>query len=160
MDRRIASSADADLRRTLDWLTTPQPGRSYPIFETKQKALMFAAALGHYRSLRVELGQRDAGAAIRFDIFQKAFDDGFVNALAVDVASDLKILDEQQEDEVAKVFEEYSHGGLREIHRLCFENSVDPLDTLLQLAFRAEEAGESDEVPKGMDANIFRGLLG
>lgn len=160
MDRRIAPPGHPDLKSALEKLTTPQPGRSFPIFDTKQKALMFAAALGRHKGLRLTLEQRDTASAIRFDIFQKALDDGYINALAVDESSDLKVLDEQREDEVAIVFEEYALGGLQEINRRCFESGADPLDVLLDLAAEARDAEMDDEVPAGFDPAVFRNLLG
>lgn len=160
MDRRIAPPGQPELRSALEKLTSPQPGRSFAIFETKQKALMFASALGRHLGLRLSLDHRDTASAIRFDIFQKALDDGFINALAVDANADLKVLDAQREDEVATVFEEYAYAGLLEIHRRCFESGADPLDVLLHLASEARNMELDDEVPTGVDPAVFRNLLG
>lgn len=160
MDRRIAPPGQPELKRALEKLTSPQPGHAYSVFETKQKALTFAAALGRHLGLRLGLNQRDTGAAIRFDIFQKALDEGFIHALAVDTTSDLKVLDEKRADDVATVFEEYALGGLQEINRCCFEGGADPLDVLLAMAADARDAEMDEEMPAGMDPAVFRNLLG
>lgn len=160
MDRRIAPPGDPEIQSMLDRLTSPQPGRDYPIFETKQKALMFAAGFGYLLSRREVLTHRDAGSAIRFDIFQKAMDDGFIHALAVAEESDLKILDEAAADRVATIFEEYACAGLNEIHRRFFETDWDPLDGLLNLTLEARELDDEGSTPPGIDPGVLRKLLG
>ena len=90
MDRRIAAPKGLD--GVLEQLVNKLPGKGLALFETKQKALMFAAALGHKLGKRTAVTQRDASTAIRHDIFQKAMDDGYMSALAIAEASDLTIL--------------------------------------------------------------------
>jgi dnd system-associated protein 4 len=158
MERRIGAPADKDLQLTLERLTTAQPGYDFPIFETKQKALMFAAGLGRHLERRVPLKQRDAGTAIRFDIFEKAIDDAFLSALAVSVAKDLDELRGEKEESRATIFEEYAHGGLLELHRRCFESGADTLDVLLDLVKEAQSATETTDLP-GMDPSVLRSLV-
>lgn len=158
MERRISAPADSAIRLTLDRLTTTQPGYDFPFFETKQKALMFAAAVGRHLGRRIPLGQRDAGTAIRFDIFEKAVDDAFLSALAVEEAKHLDALRETREDERGTIFEEFAHGGLVELNRRCFESGADPLDILLDLIAEARSATEPTDLP-GMDAAVLRTLI-
>ena len=86
------------------------------IFETKQKALMFAAALGARRGERVRVSAR--GEGIRIDIFQRAVDDTFIDALAVAVTRDLHVLATDRGEERITIFEESASAGLKEIQRL------------------------------------------
>ncbi|MFN8626109.1 MAG: DNA phosphorothioation-associated protein 4 [Candidatus Binatia bacterium] len=158
MERRISAPADSGIRSTLDRLTTTQPGYDFPFFETKQKALMFAAALGRHLGRRVPLGQRDAGTAIRFDIFEKAVDDGFLSALAVEEAKHLDALRETREDERATIFEEFAHAGLVELNRRCSSPGQTPLDVLLDLIEEARTTTETTDLP-GMDAAVLRTLI-
>ena len=154
MKRRIYPAKN--MENILDKLTTVGPGFQVQIFSTKQKALMFAAALGYFRNEKKELEGR--GEGIRFDIFQKALDDGFFDALAIAEKENLAILSEEYENERAEIFEEYAYAGLIEIERVCFKKEGDPLDNLIQLADEGRSIeGQSIE---GIDPKILQGLLG
>lgn len=138
----------------LDKLTDIGPGSKVKVFQTKQKALMFAAALGKFRGNREEIEKR--GNGIRFDIFENAIDDGFVNALAVAEVGDLKILSPDKQGERIKIFEEYAHAGLKEIEDVCFKKEGDPLVNLVSLI---DEARSSSEEIEGVDPGVLAGLL-
>ena len=58
-------------------LTEPlESAQGIQLFESKQKALTFAAGLGWDNKVRVPLNKK--GTGIRFDIFENATDDFFV----------------------------------------------------------------------------------
>lgn len=122
------------------------------LFDTKQKALMFAAGVGHYLKRRTPVEKK--GVAIRYDIFSNVLDDGYVNALAVTEAQDLKLLGQDRIDEKVTIFEEYAHTGLAEIQRRLAQPG-DALDTLLKLAY---DAGHNDAEVGGIDPDILRDL--
>lgn len=159
MDRRIAPPSGESTKGILDRLTTKQPGDDLPLFETKQKALMFAAALGWHLKSRKPLSARDSGSAVRFDIFEKARDDGLVAALAVAERDDLGALREESEEEVVTIFEEYAHAGLLELQRRCFESGVDTLEAILGLVADGRHQGQVGEA-EGVDAELLRNLMG
>ena len=150
MDRRIAPPRD--MESLLDELT----GQTYNLFDTKQKALMFAAALGKHIGRRTEIDRK--GTGIRWDIFENANDDGFINALAIAEKGELQILAPERVDERARIFEEYAHTGLKEIKRRCFDSPGAPLQILIQMTDDAREP-PSEEV-SGVDPELLRGLLG
>ncbi len=79
---------------------------------------MFAVALGHHLGERTPLTRK--GSAIRFDIFEKALDDGFVNTMAVAETGELEVLAPERAEGRAMIFEEYAHTGLRELDRRCY----------------------------------------
>lgn len=122
------------------------------LFDTKQKALTFAAGVGHYLKKRTSVEKK--GVAIRYDIFSNVLDDGYVNALAVAEAQDLKLLSQDRIDEKVTIFEEYAHTGLAEIQRRLAQPG-DPLATLLKLAY---DAGHGDAEVGGIDPDILRDL--
>lgn len=153
MDRRIAPP-DA-LESLFDRLTEQEPGKSYPVFTTKQKLLMFAAGLGWKAKKRTEIDKR--GTAIRFDIFEKALDDSFVNALAIAEKKNLEILAPENDEERAKIFEEYAHTGIKIIKERCFDVSGEPLDILMQIT--DENRIEKDSELPGMDESILKGMI-
>ena len=100
------------------------------IFETKQKALMFAAALGTRRGEQEPVSAR--GEGIRIDIFQRGFDDTFIDVVAVVITGDLHVLANDRREERITIFEESASAGLREIQRLV-EKPSDSLEELLRL---------------------------
>lgn len=158
MDRRIAPPNNAELKTALERLTTPLEPLGFELFETKQKALMFAASLAGFRKGSAAGRVRDGGSAIRFDIFQSEMDDAYVLALAIAKADDLKVLDVAREDEVVSCFEEYAYAGLLEINQKCFESGRDPMDVLLDLV--QDASLPVNEEVAGIDADILRGLIG
>jgi len=151
MDRRIATSKKhAEL---LDRLIEKLPGESFAIFKTKQKAMMFAAALGYRVKKRTPFEQRDASQAIRHEYFQKVSDDGFMFALAIATADKLEVLADEDEEEVVTIFEEYANTGLLEIEQKVMTNTK-PLDALVNLILEARhQKGPTDLL--GIDPEIL-----
>lgn len=154
MKRRIYPPKN--LEDVLEKLTSVGPSTPVQIFSTKQKALMYAAALGYFRNERTKLESR--GEGIRYDIFQKALDDGFIDALAIAEKTDLEILSEERENERAEIFEEYAYTGLIEMEKVCFEKEGDPLENLIRLADEGRST-EGTEI-EGIDTSILKGLIG
>ena len=153
MDRRPALPKDLD--GVADRLVEADGPDAYRAFETKQKVMMYAAALGYACDSRKKVERKAPG--IRYDVFQGALDDGFINALAVAVTEDLNVLGESRADERIEIFEEYAHAGLEIMRRLCFELEGDPVDALIR---RALEAQTTDSEIPGIDAGVLRNLLG
>lgn len=143
MDRRVAPPRE--LEALLDRLTEQPSG----VFETKQKALMYAAALGRYLKKRVPVERR--GTAIRLDIFENALDDGYLNALAVAETSDLQLLADARTDEKLTIFEEYAHAGLLQIQN---RTAGDLLDALLSWTHDAASASNTPQI----DPEVLRVL--
>lgn len=161
MDRRIAAPKGASFERLLDRLTSPIAGTSNErLFETKQKALMFAAGLGYRRGQRLPLSARDTNGAIRFDVFQSNHDEAFVQILGiVEARGDLNVLSEERADEIVTAFEEYAHAGLLELERACFEGAADPLDALVHLVISSRQPPQGSEALPGMDPDVLKNLL-
>lgn len=156
MDRRIAITQTQV--KLLEDLISPVPGEEYALFETKQKALMFAAALGFHLGRKTVLTARDASTAIRFDIFEKVLDDGFVAALAVSACGELGVLSESRTDELAQLFEEYACTGLLELQSKVI-GQVDPLQALIAVMGEARFPRDESGL-EGMDHNVLADLLG
>lgn len=155
MERRIGiSSAQASI---LEDLVRNVPGESYSLFDTKQKVLMFAAALGFHLARRNELGSRDAGSAIRFDIFEKNLDDGFVHCLAVAERGELSVLAEAQEEELAGIFEEYANAGLAEMASRLL-GRAEPLQALVDLMLSAKDSAPEEGL-EGLDPSLLNDLM-
>ena len=111
------------------------------IFETKQKALMFAAALGARRGEREPVSAR--GEGIRIDIFQRGSDDMFIDALAIVVTGDLHVLATDRGAERITIFEESASAGLKEIQKLV-DKPIDSLEELLRLTQNARLPSRED----------------
>lgn len=136
----------------IDRLVEPT-GSVERVFDTKQKAMMFAAALGFATGTRRKLERKAAG--IRYDVFEGSLDDGFINALAVFETGDLKVLSEARVNERIDIFEEYAHAGVEVISRLCAQEG-NGLDSLIRRTLEAQEVGS--EIP-GIDPAVLRNLL-
>ena len=145
MERRIAPPRNFE--DVLERLT------DIGLFETKQKALMYAAGLGHHLKKRTAIERR--GGAIRYDIFTNVLDDGYINALAVAEGKDLKVLGQERAEEKIKIFEEYAHTGLAEMER-CLARPGSELDALLRLAYDAAHSGGSEV--GGIDPEVLRDM--
>ena len=115
---------------------------------------MFAAALGYAAENRKPVERKAAG--IRYEVFQTAMDDGFIGALAVATTGDLGILAEERADERVDIFEEYAHGGLEILRRICFEQEGDPLDILIRRTLDARP--DESDIP-GIDPGVLKTLL-
>jgi len=155
MNRRIA--APKGLEGFLEALTSKGAGEPFPLFQTKQKALTFAAAFGLSLGKKTQIDQREAGTAIRHDIFQGEMDDAFLAALAVTETASLNVLADEREEEFGTIFEEYAHTGLLELQRR-FETGGDRLDTLVALMNTARSPSPPPELA-GMDAEILQELM-
>jgi dnd system-associated protein 4 len=140
----------------LDRFTAAPAEGEPPLFETKQKALMFAAALGRRRGERTKVDRK--GGGIRYDVFQHERDDGYVDALAIAVTEELTVLAPDRADERVQIFEEYAHTGLKEMVDRCFRRSGDPLEELLAIA--DELRAEPTEGLQGMDPSLLQKLMG
>ena len=118
------------------------------VFSTKQKGLMFAAALGYRRcgkTLPADDDERRYGEGIRFEYFETAADAGFIGALAVASSGSLEILAENRQDERFALFERYAAIGLEEMHRAIVQAPMPPLDATLALL---------DELARGGTASL------
>lgn len=127
-----------------------------PIFETKQKALMFAAALGKFLKRPAPSGGGKRGEAIRMTIFEKASDDAYLSALAVAENGALEMLAPAKEADRVALFESYLVEGLAELKRTCLA-SGDPLLNLVKLTLDARVAVPAEV--EGVDAKILHDLL-
>ncbi len=102
---------------------------------------MFAAALGARRGDRESLEGR--GEGIRVDIFQRAMDDTFIDALAVAVTEDLGVLAKDRGEERITIFEESAKAGLAEMEKVI-DRPGDSVDELLRLTQNARIAIRED----------------
>ena len=109
-------------------------------FETKQKAIMFAASLGY--SLRRADGKsglalQNHGEGIRMEYFERQLDDRFIELMALASLRELEVLGQERRAEVVQSFEEYAHAGLVEIKDRCYADNKDPMIGMLALIDRA-----------------------
>ena len=122
------------------------------IFETKQKGMMFAAALGY--SLfkeKVDSSEIESyGEGIKMMYFQKPQDEGFIDALSVAKSNDLKSLDPEMQEERVELFEKCAFLGLKEMQKHCYDDRpADPILGILTLIDRMRKS-QSDDLP-GLD---------
>lgn len=136
-DRRLRPPEEHE--KLLDRLTKDKEG----FFETKHAALMFAAALGFYRQEHRPLVK--GGEGIRWQIFERNQDSAFIWALAISVKDNIGVLEGENNDPVAEIFEQYAAGGLDVLQR-TFAQAGETLDTLLLLLAEARRAPTEAQV--------------
>jgi dnd system-associated protein 4 len=133
-----------EFEEVLNKLTEPlSVSQGIQLFESKEKALMFAAGVAWREKNREPLNKK--GTGIRFDIFENASDDFFMNILSVADQNSLNILDPDRIKERFEIFQEYAHAGLKKINTECFEKQGDPLMALIKLCVDASTSPGEDE---------------
>lgn len=123
-------------------------------FETKEKALMFSAAVGYaIERGKGKLGQplESHGEGIRLEYFENPRDARFIDLMAVAVKNDLQVLSDNSQPGRIEQFERFAHSGLIEIERLCYTGSMDPMLGLLGIIDALAYEDEVDILP-GLDA--------
>ena len=122
-DRRLRPAERYE--KTLDAITSGHP------FDTKQAAMMFAAALGRSLPKREELGK--AGEGVRWQVFERSQDAAFVYALGLSENKAIDVLSSDKEEELVQIFEEYVAAGLQHIQEHYLDRPGDILDNILLL---------------------------
>ena len=128
-----------DLEHVLDRL------KEDGVFETKQKGMMFAAAVGfglhRDRLATTELDQ--FGEGIRLEYFRSPDDDAFIDTLAVAVRNDLTVMSSDRQPERIEIFERFAAIGLAELQRACYderpEYTISGALTLLDSLGRSQD---------------------
>ncbi len=122
------------------------------VFETKQKGMMFAAAVGFclFRDKFNSSALDGVGEGIKIDFFERPDDVGFIDALAVTTKSDLGVVSDHCQPERVEIFERYALLGLKEIKRACYNEKPEyPIFGILKL-LDLMDAPKSSELP-GLD---------
>jgi dnd system-associated protein 4 len=106
------------------------------VFETKQKGMMFAAAIG-YCLHRDKVGRADIeqlGEGIRLEYFETPDDVGFIDALAIAERGDLRVVANDRQEERIDLFQRFAYLGLQEMKRACYDEKPEyPLYGILKL---------------------------
>lgn len=120
---------------------------TYNIFETKQKGLMFATAMGfalHKKQLDTTV-LSSYGEGIRLQYFSSPQDDGFIDAIAVATTGDLNVLDPEKQPERIELFEKCAFLGLQAIKKHCFDSrQEDPILGILTLIDEVHSSSKPD----------------
>ncbi len=137
-----------ELERVLDELKGP-------VFDTKQKGMMFAASVGYALcgDKVDEVVIEEYGEGIRMEYFRSKAspqDADFIDAMTVHHSNDLTLIDSELQPERVERFERYVFLGLKEMQRACFdERPENPLHGILNL-MDAMTTAQSEDLP-GID---------
>lgn len=139
-DRRLRPPEEHEI--TIDALVKAR------VFETKQSAMTFAAALGWYRNSKRQISK--AGEGVRWQVFERNQDSAFIFALAIAAEKSINALDLDATNGniVEDVFEQFAAAGLDNLADSLANVQGDVLDTLLLLL--AEARRENDDKPTGL----------
>lgn len=117
------------------------------VFDTKQKGMMFAAALG-YCLHRDEVDSTEVdqlGEGIRMEYFDSQDDVGFIDALAVATRKDLSVVANERQEERVELFQKYAYLGLKEMKRACYDEKPEyPLFGILKLLDQLDKPEDGD----------------
>lgn len=121
-----------NLEPVVERLTNPEnTGTRTPVFRTIMDLLIFAAGVGlrHDRHLPVP----SSGKEVPIRVFENNQKDGYLYLVALATKQDPAVLEEKNDDEIAKIFEEYAAGGLEQINDWLTKNANDfsGVDTIL-----------------------------
>ena len=132
-----------DLEEVLDKLKDDK------VFDTKQKGMMFASAVGYslHRD-KVDSTEIDQlGEGIRLEYFESQDDVGFIDALAVATRKELDVVASERQEERVELFQKYAFLGLKEMKRVCYDEKPEyPLFGVLKLIDQIERP-ESGDLP-------------
>lgn len=143
----MSGSADRRVRRPSDksGVLEELVGADAP-FQALRDVLVFAAALGFSRGVRVSFESSDE--PIRWDTMcNRRGTEGLVDMLsAASADGDPQILDDSQFESRIRAFEEYANGGLEILESEC-SRSVTSLSDMVVRLIRGESAESSGEIP-------------
>ena len=130
-----------DLEEVLDKLKDDK------VFDTKQKGMMFAAAVGYslHRD-KVDSTEIDQlGEGIRLEYFESQDDVGFIDALAVATRKELNVVASERQEERVELFQKYAFLGLKEMKRVCYDEKPEyPLYGILKLIDQLDKPDSGD----------------
>jgi dnd system-associated protein 4 len=132
-----------DLEEILDKLKDDK------VFDTKQKGMMFAAAVGYcLHREKVDSTETDQlGEGIRLEYFESQDDVGFIDALAVATRKELSVVASERQEERVELFQKYAFLGLKEMKRACYDEKPEyPLYGILKLIDQLDKP-ESEDLP-------------
>lgn len=119
------------------------------LFETFEKAVVFAAAIGFRLNREAEVQPPEPGGReIPLGVFRNADDESFINALAVTCRDNLDVLMSKRSEERLEILEFFAGLGLDHIKETCYQPGRDPLDGMLDLIDRyASEDAAVGQLP-------------
>jgi dnd system-associated protein 4 len=129
--------------------------REEGIFATRQKAIMFAASLGYTISIDEKIESLEGvGEGIPYQIFERASDTGFIDALAVTFEDSLQVLSEDSGNRRFEIFEHFARIGLDKIQKYCFESGRDAFLGILDLIDQYHKDSASPETLPGLEVSL------
>lgn len=88
------------------------PGTDRRLFPTIRELLCFAAVLGYSEGRKVPLDKSQGVEDVSYQQFDRVGDDNLIYLIALADSQDVNVIREDNEDECARIFEEYVNGGL------------------------------------------------
>jgi dnd system-associated protein 4 len=98
-------------------------GTDAPVFPTIMDLLIFCAGVGLSVSRRSPVAS--TGKAVPYRIFENNQKEGYIYLVALADKKDPAVLSGEQDEEIAKIFEEYAAAGLEEVELWISANPTD-----------------------------------
>lgn len=120
-------------------------------FDTRYRALTFAAALGFARGRRTPLGPVDASVSIRWELFREVGADVLAGMIAVTETDETEILAPDRVQDRIDIFEEFASGGLEILREeLDARAPKGPREVILDLILETEEGPSTGDIDLGV----------
>lgn len=102
-----------------------------PLFSTIMDLLIFSAGVGRAQGRRTPVAS--SGRGVPYRIFENNQTEGFIFLIALSETKDSALLVSDNDDEIARIFEEYAAGGLEIISTWLNEcpSDISGVQTLL-----------------------------
>lgn len=124
------------------------------VFDSMADCMTFAAAYGYSRGKRISFNET-ASDPIRYHIFEGRNYDTFFHLLAMYIENDAHVLGDTDEMFLkrAKIFEEYSNGGLDLLQYELSNNSnaIDPLFAIISKQINTNDRSFNNDPDGGFD---------
>ncbi|MCV3211098.1 DNA phosphorothioation-associated protein 4 [Mesorhizobium sp. YC-39] len=88
------------------------PGTDRRLFPTIRELLCFAAVLGYSENRKVPLDKTQGVEDISYQQFERGDAENLIYLIALADSQNVDVIREDNEDECARIFEEYANGGL------------------------------------------------
>ncbi len=88
------------------------PGTDRRLFPTIRELLCFAAVLGYSEGRKVPLDRSQGVEDVSYQQFERGDAENLIYLIALADSQDINTVREDNEDECARIFEEYANGGL------------------------------------------------
>ena len=107
------------------------PDSDMRIFPTIRDGLIFAACLGYQIDTTATLDKNSESEDVQVNVWEQNNDDALINLIGIGKTKSLDILQDDNDLDQCRIFEDYIHGGLSKIKLWQIDNPGNLFDAIL-----------------------------